>query len=283
MHGNNMKKVFGVFVLGLLMVSMSLGFVSAAEGDAPVKVIQEGVKSGYSAVEPILKFAVGDTSDSPELFLAKILLAIIIFSIIWMALSKIAFFQENDWSMWTVGIAVSLLAIRWLGNESIINTIILPYSALGIAISAGLPFVLAFLIIENNFNKTMRKIGWVFFIVIFVGLWIMRAGKSGTEAVGGPVGPFAWIYLATAGLALAVLLFDGTIQKLMSKSKIERIQSSHNSQMAGDLRDEMKKLTARYKEEKDDYEAIYTNKKGHAGWKDDMDKIKDSIASLKSE
>ena len=244
-----MKKLFGVFVLGLLMFSMMASFVSADI----VTDIQGGIKDGYSVVEPALKFVVGSTGESPELFLAKILLAIIVFSIVWMALKKIAFFKENDWSMWTVGIAVSLLAIRWLGNESIINTIILPYSVLGVALTAGIPFVVYFLVVKD-FNKTMRKLAWVFFMVIFVVLWIMRSGKSAEAAgsIGGPIGAFSWIYLAAAGLGLVVLLFDGTIQKMIGRAKMERGRAYTNRRLIDVQMDVIEDADKRYANNKID-------------------------------
>jgi hypothetical protein len=282
MCGNNMKKLFGVFVLGLFVISMMAGLVSAQAND-PVDAVQKGVASGYELIRPVLEGIIGETSDG-EFFLAKVLLLMIIFAILWVALDKVSFFSENTWVLVIVSVAVSILSIRWFGNSDMIRTVILPYSALGIAISAGLPFVLAFIIIENNFKKTMRKIGWIFFAVVFVGLWIMRSGESGAEAVGGPVGPFAWIYLATAGIAMIMLFMDGTIQRTMAKSSVERIQSAHTNKMAGELRDEMKKFTVRYKDEGDKYVSVYqTNKKGHEGWKADMEAIKKSIGTLKSE
>ncbi|MBU2576373.1 MAG: hypothetical protein KKF50_01490 [Nanoarchaeota archaeon] len=214
-----MKKLFGVFILGLLMFSMLASFVSAG---AVAESVKKGMTSAYDVVKPALEFVTGENSDSPELFLAKILLVIIIFSIVWMALNKISFFSENEWSLWTVAIAISLLSIRWIGNASVVNTIILPYSALGVALTAGLPFVIYFLVVKD-FNRTMRKLSWAFFIVIFVALWIMRSGDKAVEAgsIGGAIGPFAWIYLATAGLGLAVLLFDKTIQRIINKINIE--------------------------------------------------------------
>ena len=275
-----MKKMFGVFVLGLLMFSMCVSFVSAGA----VENVRDGVKNAYLVVEPALKFVVGDTGTSPELFLAKLLLAIIVFSVVWMALKKIKFFQDNDWSMWTVGIAVSLLAIRWLGNESVINTIILPYSVLGVALTAGIPFVVYFFVVKD-FNKTMRKVSWIFFIVIFVALWIMRSGKSGDAmgAVGGAVGPFVWIYLATAGLGLAVLMFDGTIQKMIGKIEVEKGDVERKRKQIRHWREELENIDNDYKRDSLDYTSVYVHSKPHGqqAYKADIDYVNKLIVALK--
>ena len=61
----------------------------------------------------------------------------------------------------------------------------------------------------------MRKISWIFFIVIFIGLWYTRAGDSRAN-------DFAYIYLVTVGLAFLVLMFDGTIQKWKLQMHIDK-------------------------------------------------------------
>jgi len=264
------------------MFSMSLSFVSAA---GMIETVQGGVRDGYTAVEPALEFVVGETAEAPELFLAKILLAIIIFSIVWIALSKVSFFSENEWSLWLLTIAVSLLAIRWIGDASVVNAIILPYSALGVALTAGLPFVLAFLIIENNFNKTMRKIAWVFFIVIFVALWIMRSGDNAgaAGAIGGPIGSFVWIYLATGVLALVVLSFDGTIQKILGKIEVEKGDVVRKRKQIRYWGEELEKIDEDHKRDPLNYKSVYVNSKpkGQQSYKADIGFVNKQIVALK--
>lgn len=233
MHENNMKKVFGVFVLVLLVFSMCASFVSAANGEA-FKPVQEVVNGVYKTVEPLLRAVIGDQADTPEMFLAKILLLIIILSVVWMAVNKIPFFPDNGWVVGGISVAVSLLSVRWFGNVNVIQSVILPYSALGIALTAGFPFILWFLIVKD-LNRTARKISWIFFIMVFLGLWIMRAGESG-------VGNFAWIYLATAAAGLAVLGFDGTITKVLNKIKIEKGMSYKDLERKHRLLDELESL-----------------------------------------
>lgn len=63
----------------------------------------------------------------------------------------------------------------------------------------------------------MRKVAWIFFIVIFIGLFFARRA----DTIGGPIGDFAYIYLVTAGLAFLVLFADKTIQRTIKKSAVE--------------------------------------------------------------
>ncbi len=230
-----MKKLFGGFVLGIFIVSM-FGFVSAGPGlDSAVGDIQEVGKSVFELFRPLLEGIVGETVDG-ETFLAKILFLVIIFSIVWVSLGKVSFFNENTWVLATVGTAASILAIRWFGSSEIVQTAILPYSVLGIAISSGIPFILFYFIV-NDFEKTMRKVSWIFFSVVFVGLWFSRYEDLGS---------FGYIYLVTAGLGLAMLAFDGTLQKIKSKAKTERVRSATTSRLVDKLHDELKDADNRY-------------------------------------
>lgn len=271
-----MKKNLGVLILGMFLISMFAGFVSARErqsGEAFTSV-QNAVEAVYKTVQPVLEKVIGDT-DTSEFFFAKVLFLIIIFAIVWKSMERIPFFSssDNSWVLWVVSISVSILAIRWFGNVEIIKTAILPYSVLGIAVSAGIPFVLAFLIIEG-LKPTMRKVGWIFFAVVFVFLWVARIDE---------LGQFGNIYLATAGIALLALFMDGTIQRLMSKMKVERTNAYHLNKMAGDLRDEMKKFTNRYKEDGENYISVYDSSiTGNKGWEKDMEEIKRQITTLQS-
>ena len=222
-----MRKLFGVFVLGMLMFSMGISLVSAGA----VEEIQDGVADGYELIRPVLEEIIGETSGG-DFFLAKVLFLIIIFAVVWMALKKVSFFSENEWVLWIVSIAVPILAIRWVGNADVVKTVILPYSALGVALTAGLPFVLYFLIVKD-FHKTLWKIAWIFFMVVFIGLWIMRSGEGAAETVG--VGAFAWIYLATAGLALITMLSHKQIKKVSRNMEGEKREAVRKSEDQGKL------------------------------------------------
>lgn len=273
-----MKKTLSIFVLGLILFSFSMSFVSAATG--PVEVVQGLVSGAYELVRPILEGIIG-SADTAEFFLAKVMFLIVIFAIIYKVLENIPFFNNVSWVLWLVSAAVSILSIRWFGDAEIIRAAILPYSALGVAITAGLPFVIWFSMVEfsmeGSANTIRRKISWIFFIVVFVALWITRAGKA---VAGGPIGGFAYIYLVTAGLGLAVLMFDGTIQGIMRKAKIERIHGVHKSKLAEQIEDEMEDRRERYSKKGKNYQSIHGNKSGLDAYKEDIKELEDRLNAL---
>ena len=264
-----MKKLFGIFVLSIIFISMSVGIVSAATG--PVEAIQGVLKGIYEFIEPALVAILGDVGTD-GLFLAKIILMIVVFAIIWKSLERITFFKESSWVLWIVSIGISILSIRLFNNSDWVETILLPYSALGITISAAIPFGLFFLIVKD-YHKIARKISWVSFIVVFVALGIIR--RDGAE--------YSYIYLITAGASLLVLTFDATIQKIMVKAKMERGDVVRKSKQVSHWKTELDRIDMDYKRDPKTYTSTYVpvTARGQKAYDRDMAYINKQILALK--
>ncbi|MCH7850870.1 MAG: hypothetical protein IH845_04480 [Nanoarchaeota archaeon] len=272
-----MKRMYGALILGMLFISM-FGIVSAGEHGNAIDSFGEGLNNVLKIFEPTFRYIIGDTFEGNaidgSLFLAKILFLIIIFAIVFTAIKRISFFDEYDWVSWLVSGAVSILAVRFLGNSEVIQSVILPYSAFGIAITAGLPFVLYFLIVKD-FTRTMRKISWIFFAVVFIGLWVMRYGEGPDN-----VGNFGYIYLVTALLSLAMIMFDGTIKHILDKIKVEKKMSVSQKRSYNKLEDELEDVIKRYSKNPEGYRGLYGNGIGHNAWKRDKEVIINAMAAL---
>jgi hypothetical protein len=211
-----MKRKFALFVLGMFLISM-VGFVSAG----PVEDINNFINGVIEFLDKTKLFSaiLGDIPEG-DLFFAKILFFAIVFSIVYLILGKVTLFEKNTWALWIVSIAASILSIRFITDGGLIRTIILPYSALGVAISAAIPFVIAFLVIETGMkgrkNKTVRTIAWIFFTVVFLALWLTRSVDDTLT------GTWEWMYIFTAALSLLMLSMDGTIQRIQGKIEMEK-------------------------------------------------------------
>ena len=203
--------------LAFSLVVFAMPFVSAAPVDDLLNVFNS-IKDFFS---PILQTVLGFNSGG-DIFFASLLIGIIIFAVVWVALDRIDFFSTHRWVLWTISIVVAVISIRSFGGDSgIIQAIILPYSTFGIAISAGLPFLIYFFFIEMGFQEAkyrfFRKAAWIFFAVIFIGLWFTRYGEVKST--------LWWIYPLTALAALILAWQDGTIQKMMFKNKLRKIHT----------------------------------------------------------
>jgi len=264
-----MKKGISLVIFGLLCMSFMPGLASAGPFDGIIAGIQEGGKGVYELFRPLLEGIIGE-AENGETFLAKILFLVIIFTVLFVALGNIDFFSERVWPLWLVSIAAAILSIRWFSSE-FVSTVILPYSALGIAVSAGLPFALYFLIVKEFKVTLARKTSWAFFAVVFIGLYFSRWDELGN---------FGFIYLVTAVVALLMIPFDAQFQKARVKSQIEKIHTVQTKKRAKLLMDELDKTDEDFAKRAEKYQGVYTNHTGRAGWEKDRESIMKRITEL---
>ena len=225
-----------------------------------------------SSFSPIFEKVIGDTGGS-EFFLAKILLMIIILIVSWVSLDQIELFSAYSWANWWISIAVSILAIRWIGDDGLIESIILPYSTLGVAITAAIPFLIFFFIVEKNIeSKTFRRVAWIFFATIFIALWATRTD----------LGIGKHIYGWTAVASILVLILDGTIRRMFSNIKHENYTAVHNNRMINYWRGEMKDAIERHQTDGKNYISNHGSKSktGEARFKSDMALFSKNIRNL---
>jgi hypothetical protein len=241
-----------IWILSLLLISILMinaGFISARDE------VMEGIREVFSAsyeiidsvidnlLKPLVELVLvnkGETLTDGLLF-AKLLFLLIILGIVHFALKRVPFFEDQNILSGIIVFGVAFLATRWLGTQALLETIILPYSVLGIAISAGLPFIIYFLFIEFGFKGkeyvALRKFAWIFFIVIFIGLWYAR---SETIRNAGSYAPY--IYPVTLIASILVLIFGRRIQRAWEKSDFNKSISSISSRGIRELRRELNEL-----------------------------------------
>ncbi len=235
-----MNKKSGLILTAIIFSIFLINFVSANQ------IIDQGKKLSKDIFNEIIKpiaellFKNSDALTG-ELLFAKVLFFIIIISIIWKTLEQVEFFSEHSGVHWLIAISASILATRWLSSAELIKTILLPYTTLGIAISAGIPFVLWFIIINRGFkgpgHKTIRRIAWIFFAVILAGLWISRQPELSTGNSKAYL-----IYPITAVLAFLMAWMDGTIQKFFLRLELDKVGVSTKQKLIDNLKKDLANL-----------------------------------------
>lgn len=237
------KGALSLVLVTLLVSSFLIGIVSAQSNGlgnfaGNVKNIMD---QAIAAADPIISPLIGETPNSPYFF-AKILFLIIIVSIVWISLSRIEIFYEYPWVLWIVSIAVGILGVKYLGGQWII-TMLLPHEALAVTLAAGLPFVIYFVIVEIGFQnqpRVLRTMAWIFFAVIFILLWFSTYG-SGYDY--GELGYAAvWVYPITALLCFIMILFDGTIQRMLRKIRYAKVGAQANEKAEEVLLERMARI-----------------------------------------
>ncbi|PIN90315.1 hypothetical protein COU60_01845 [Candidatus Pacearchaeota archaeon CG10_big_fil_rev_8_21_14_0_10_34_76] len=199
--------------------------------------IADIVNSIIVALEPFIALLVGATPGG-ELLFAKLLVIIMLVAIIWVVMGSFPLFADKRGLSALVSIVVALLAVRFITEDTIINAVLLPYSALGISISVLIPFAIYFYFVENVLTqKILRNFAWVFAAAVFIGLYVVRFDQ---------VGDFAWVYFAAAGGSIALLMLDGTIQKAFRKARYDQIRALQGAQMQSDILTKRQELETKF-------------------------------------
>lgn len=225
-----------MFVLFLLFLS-SFFFVSAQYYSySPRGSFTSNLAQGSSGAAEIIANAFGPFFDAllaspPELLFESILIFLIIFFIVFMVVKKIEILRHNKVAVMVISLSVSILAARFMNFEWI-YTILLPYQTLGVVLTGFLPLIIGFFFIQSIKSGTIRKMFWIFFIVVFFAMWDMNYY----------IGPVSWIYFWTALASLIFLVFDGTIRRALIKQKLIEQNIDSNLAFAREIRRELRDL-----------------------------------------
>ena len=196
-------------------------------GNTILRVFEPLIETLLGEVSPMGNALGGAGISSGDLLFARFILLIIVFSLVWIALATLPMFSEKKTILWVVSIAVSLLSVRFILSPELIATIILPYSALGVALTAFLPLLVYFLFVQKALlSRVMRKAAWIFAAVVFFGLYFVRFEE---------LGDYAWLYLISAVACLVILFLDKTIQTAFRRAKYENLQELRNGRSRVDI------------------------------------------------
>lgn len=250
----NLKRNVGLFIL-LFVVGIFSSQRISAQGfggaiDNAVVGMQEPLRLLFGDVSG------GGSGVSPgEILLIKLLVFILLFSTVSLILKRVPNFRDNRAVQVIISLVVSILAVRYITTDSLVNFIWLPYGVLGIVFSVILPFVIGFYFIEGFDSSALRKVAWSTYGVIFAGLTYMRWGDLSTG--GAWYQNLAWMYLAIAVLSFLLLFFDKEIHYWMFMSAMRGVDDVNK-------RAEAAKLTKKIEEEYAVLNGLSDSKARHA-------------------
>ena len=224
----NRWKLFGLvlflIVISGILVSAAMDFESAS--NQIIRWIQE-------IFRPFFQVFLGDTFFLFE----RILFLFIILSFSYVALKRVTMFDDKPWALWVISVSVALLSTRYLTDTQIVQNILLSHGVLAITLTAGIPIVIFFFFAESFENAAVRKLVWLFFIVVFVGLWWSKSAE---------LGQMSWIYMFTGVIALIFFLADGTIRRFMINSQIKQLGYTNRDEFIRKLRAQLYDLEEDY-------------------------------------
>ena len=226
----DVKQIFILFVLTISLINFISAQISLYEG------MTEVWNNITLILNPILQFFLGDISGA--LLLNKILILIIVTTLVWIGIGKISLFDDKKTIIKVVlTFAVSVLAMKGIGSSETINMILVPYTATGVALSAGFPFVIYFFLINKGIGKqsdTLRRTAWIFFAVIFLGLLVSRIGGVENLFNTSTWGVY-WIYFLACFLAIGMAILDGTIKAFFLNVEAEKLRNINKAKILSEI------------------------------------------------
>lgn len=199
-----------VVLLGIMLSS----FASAYFYFPDLRSVTQSVIDSYVSVgEPILSALFGGYGGwTGFLLFERFLLFVLLVSVIYVILGRIEFFDNQRAVKWVVAIIVPLIGIRFIDFDWL-SAVLLQYQALALILTSLLPFVLFFFFVHSigKDYPMLRKIAWIFFIGVYVGLW--NTAQSGVQGS---------VYFWTMVAAILGLLLDKRIEMWMQAKQFAK-------------------------------------------------------------
>jgi hypothetical protein len=197
------KKKGVLFGLIASVVLSLISSVSAYWGSSYGGYFGGAIDSVVMAWEPIFGAIFGGFGWSGMYLFERVLLFVILMVVVYLALLRVPMFEGNDNGKktfrWLIAIIVPLIGIRWIDYQWL-SSIVLHYTFLAIVLTTVLPFLIYFYFIYSMYlDSWLRKIAWIFFIGIYLGLWQSSSQVNST------------IYMWTLVASLICLFMDSKI------------------------------------------------------------------------
>jgi len=229
----NKRLVFFVVVIGLMLVTPLL--VSAQYSSIDLRGGSEQLIDLVTEfAEPFLQILLGGQDYTGLLLFERFLVFILLVSVVYLSIGKVPVFEDQKVVIWIIAIIIPLLGIRFI-DFVWLNTILISYQLLGIVMAGILPFIIYLFFLHNVSDEaSVRKIGWIFFIVVYFGLWATHDTESYTQ-----------IYFWTMLIALLFLLMDKTIHRWYSTQGMSKANRAAIYEKIGEFRQRILDLESR--------------------------------------
>ncbi|MEK6825563.1 MAG: hypothetical protein AABY00_02130 [Nanoarchaeota archaeon] len=221
------RGIISVYSLVILLGISFIFFLSFASAYTDIRgYTQRTIDTLVDMTEPVLKALFGGTAWNSTYLFEKLLFFIILVALVYISLKPFPMLGESPATRKVIAIIVPLIAIRFL-DVGWLEAILLQYQVLAIALAGILPFIIYFFFLHQvgEDYSPIRKIGWIFFIAVYFGLWSTAPENS-----------YADIYFWTMIAALIFLFFDGTIHRYLVMQEMKRAGKTHVMLYIGELR-----------------------------------------------
>ena len=202
-------KLISLFLISIFFISLAI--VNAQQTNEIVSRISEIISNFFGGV---VNYDYLGNILSPQ-----ILLGILVFLVIFSILNQISLFKSNKWILGILSVVISILAAGFISTEWIMP-IINQYTAIGIAISFLIPFVLLFYFLKEiaPHNTMIQKFIWIVYFVIVILNALLNWGKIPAGAEGNFT---RFLYIAIIALAFVMMVASNKILGWIFKEQLE--------------------------------------------------------------
>ncbi|MDP1695481.1 MAG: hypothetical protein Q8L29_01050 [archaeon] len=214
-------KTLSLFLMSILLINISLAFVSAAETTTTTETITTVTTTVTNSVtnvidyieeigSPLFNALLGQTTSGGELFL-KILVFALVTLVIYGVIGVAGNPFGTGWINVLAGAIISIIGIRFM-PKGFLEAMTIPSSGLVALVVMVVPLILAFFLIEKMPNKSARKVLWISYIVIMIILWFYNWDNAN-------IGKAIWVYPIIISTCIFVFLFDEILQRGLRKAE----------------------------------------------------------------
>jgi hypothetical protein len=227
-----MRKLSIIFIVSMFILPLvSAQYYGGSGGFFDSWGAQGFLNTMTQAIEPILIGLFGGHDYTGYLLFEKLLLFILVSVISYLALTNLPIFEDkNKHLARLIAIIVALIGIRNL-DYLWFNTIFTQYAVLFVAIAGILPFLIYWFFLKEM-QPMVRKIGWIFFAVVYFGLWITTEVEAHEE-----------VYLITALAVLGYAFFlDNAVYMWLAKQEAKKGNNTKKALIVAGLNEDIHEL-----------------------------------------
>ena len=216
----------------LLLLFIIAQFSASVTGNVPAVDAAENIanKEGpltqlMKPILPYLGWLIGESNED-QLLLSRILFFMIWFLFFWFLSGKIAEVNKRGWFHLIASFVLGILFTRWIVVDDILKTVLMPYSAVGAALAAFLPILVAFyflnFVLQGENVEPLRVFGWI--LIAGYLLWGYYNGLKDPLVLDKE---WLWAYPIALVVTILLLIFSKRIRTELIISQIGKTSEDY--------------------------------------------------------
>jgi len=227
------KRARPYYLLPVVHFLSQISLVSAGPTEG-VQQLTDGLRETIHILLQFLSEIILDLNSFDEYAFAKILIALIIFFVVYTVIRNNDILGAKKPVRIIVTSAITILAIRYMPSN-FVEVILLQYSTFAIAITTILPLLIFFFFVhQSEFGDRGRQIAWFIYGVVLFSLMSSRPEVLESTA--------RYVYYGGIFAVVVFILFDKPIHDQFTKTDYKKQWKRHYILRRAENEDKIKKL-----------------------------------------